>query len=224
MKLGVETMKFMLNNEWVNIDFKHAYCIGYSGRNVDKTKAHISELKKLGVPKPASIPEIYHLSSALFKQVDSIDVVGNKTSGEAEIVLIFDGEQSYVTLGSDHTDRDLETVSIHKSKQVYDKPLATKLWHFEDVQAQWDNLKLTSYVMENGRWKLYQQDAVSSILPVEKLIASLTKEGANLTNTIVYCDIVPLKNGFYYPHKFKAELFNSQENNKIELTYSINEL
>lgn len=217
-------MKFMLSNKWVDIDFKHAYCIGYSGRNVDKTKAHIAELKKLGVPEPASIPEIYHLSSSLFKQVDSIDVVGNKTSGEAEIVLLFSGEQCYVTLGSDHTDRDLETVSIHKSKQVCAKPLATDLWCFEDVQEQWDNLQLSSYIMEDGEWKLYQQDAVSSILPVENLMKTLTKEGEELTNTIVYCGTVPLIDGFKYPKKFKAELFNPEKNNTIELTYSVNEL
>ncbi len=67
LKRGVN-MKFKLDYEEIDLTFDNAYCIGYSGRNVEKTKEHIAELKELGVPEPNSVPEIYHLDPLLFRQ------------------------------------------------------------------------------------------------------------------------------------------------------------
>lgn len=217
-------MEFKLNYEKLNLSFDHAYCIGYSGRNIEKTKAHIDELKELGVPEPDSIPEIYHLDAYLFRQDNNISIIGEKSSGEAEIVVIFDGDNRYITLGSDHTDRELETVSIHKSKQLCAKPIAHTLWKFEDVEEHWDDLELKSYVQENGEWTLYQDDKVSGILPYEKLIDSLNEFGANLTKAVVYCGTVPLVNGFKYPDRFKAELIDPAQNKTIKLEYEVSKL
>ncbi|MGK9044692.1 DUF2848 family protein [Mammaliicoccus vitulinus] len=217
-------MEFKLGYEKLDLSFEHAYCIGYSGRDVNKTKAHINELKALGVPEPDSIPEIYHLEPYLFRQEKNISIIGERSSGEAEIVVIFDGENRYVTLGSDHTDRELETVSIHKSKQLCAKPIAQSLWKFEDVEKHWDDLELRSYVQEDGEWTLYQEDKVSGILPYEKLIESLNEFGANLNKTVVYCGTVPLVNGFKYPEKFKAELVDSVQNKTIRLEYGVSKL
>lgn len=217
-------MKFKLDYKEVNLSFDNAYCIGYSGRNIEKTKEHIAELKELGVPEPTSVPEIYHLDPYLFRQDNTISVIGNKSSGEAEIVLIFDGTKRFVTVGSDHTDRELETVSIHKSKQLCPKPIADKVWEFEKIENNWDELELKSYVYANGQWELYQEDKVSNILPYEDLITSLEQFGAKLNNAVVYCGTVPLVDGFKYPNAFKAELIDPINNKAIELAYEVKKL
>ena len=218
------TMKFKLDYKDIDLAFDNAYCIGYSGRNIEKTKEHIAELKELGVPEPSSIPEIYHLDPYLFRQDKSISIIGDISSGEAEIVLIFDGDQRYVTIGSDHTDRELETVSIHKSKQLCAKPIAEKVWGFEQVENNWDDLELKSYIYANEQWELYQEDTVSNILPYDDLIASLEEFGAQLNNAVVYCGTVPLVDGFKYPNAFKAQLIDPINNNTIDLEYEVNKL
>ena len=43
------------------------------------------------------------------------------------MLLNIEGEW-YVGIGSDHTDRVLEAVSIRKSKQVCAKPISKELW------------------------------------------------------------------------------------------------
>ncbi len=223
LKRGVN-MKFKLDYEEIDLTFDNAYCIGYSGRNVEKTKEHIAELKELGVPEPNSVPEIYHLDPLLFRQNKSISIIGDQSSGEAEIVIIFDNDKRYVTLGSDHTDRELETVSIHKSKQSCAKPIASTIWDFTEVEEHWDELELRSFVFVDGDWQLYQDDKVSSILPYKDLITSLNQDDANLKNAVVYCGTVPLVSGFKYPNAFKAELVNPSNNKYITLEYEVKKL
>lgn len=223
LKRGVN-MEFKLGAQGIDLSFDHAYCIGYSGRDVEKTKAHINELKELGVPEPDSIPEIYHLDPYLFRQDNDISIIGERSSGEAEIVVIFDGDKRYVTLGSDHTDRELETVSIHKSKQLCAKPIADSVWEFEDVEGHWDDLELRSYVYDDDKWTLYQEDKVSGILPYDKLMDALNEFGAHLNSTVVYCGTVPLVDGFKYPDKFKAELVDANRNKSIQLEYGVSNL
>lgn len=95
-----------------------AFCIGYTGRNKENTYAHIKELAEIGIPEPKEVPMLYPVSGNTIFQNQAMEVVGKKTSGEAEVVLIFgdSSEDVYVTVGSDHTDRGLETVDINKSK------------------------------------------------------------------------------------------------------------
>ena len=113
------------------------------------------------MPEPNSVPEIYHLDPLLFRQNKSISIIGDQSSGEAEIVIIFDNDKRYVTLGSDHTDRELETVSIHKSKQLCAKPIASTIWDFTEVEEHSDELELRSFVFVDGDWQLYQDDKVA---------------------------------------------------------------
>ena len=43
-------------------------------------------------------------------------------------MLIQSGGTLYVGVGSDHTDRKVETYNITASKQMCDKPIAPELW------------------------------------------------------------------------------------------------
>lgn len=201
------------------------YCIGYAGRNKEKTLEHIEELKKIGVPEPKSVPELYHLSPNLVSTDEKIKVIGNKTSGEIEIVLVTDNDENlFVTVGSDHTDRGLETVSIHKSKQVCAKPIAKETWAFSDVEDEWDDLVLYSEVHLNEGWKKYQEDKVSSIIPLYEIKAFLKDNNIEMKNSIVYCGTVPLLDGFAYGDRFKGGLRSEKLNKSIDIEYKIERL
>jgi hypothetical protein len=57
-------------------------------------------------------------------------------------------------IGSDHTDRALERVSVAASKQVCPKPVGTTLWPFDTLSHRLDTLGLTSEIEEDGAWRL----------------------------------------------------------------------
>ena len=96
--------------------------IGYAGRNITKTMEHIKELEEqLGVPAPKKIPTIFQMSNMLLTQDPDIDFVGNDSCGEVEYIIITQGDEVYIGLGSDHTDRKLESSSVPKAKHSIDK-------------------------------------------------------------------------------------------------------
>lgn len=201
------------------------YAIGYAGRDREKTLEHIEELKEIGVPEPKEVPELYHLNPRLLSESNEMYVIGNESSGEVEVVLIYDEEgEIAVTVGSDHTDRALETVSIQKSKQLCDKPIASESIPFKDVEAEWDDLVLKSQVLLNGEWIDYQDGLVSNIISFDSIQAYLKSHKVELKNCIVFCGTVPLLDGFKYGDGFRCSLKSNQLNKEITIEYQVSHL
>ncbi|MFC4557840.1 DUF2848 family protein [Virgibacillus kekensis] len=200
-----------------------AYCIGYTGRNKEKTFEHIKELAEIGVPEPAEVPALYPVSVSTLNQAGEIEVIGDKTSGEAEIVLIFGDttEEVFLSVGSDHTDRGLETVDINKSKQVCDKPFAGKAWDIKNVIEHWDELELASEIKIDGIWIDYQKNPISSIITLDEIKGYLEKKDIPLKNSIVFSGTVPLLDGFKYGEEFRMTLTDPVKGNSITSTYNI---
>src|SRR5690606_30208457 len=107
-----------------------------------------------------------------------IEVSGDASSGEVEFVLAQFNGRLWVGVGSDHTDRKLETVGVAISKQLCDKPICPTFWPFDDVAGHWDDLVLRSFIIEDGERRLYQEGSVASMLPPAQLIAGCCGEGA----------------------------------------------
>ena len=149
--------------------------IGYAGRDRAAVEHHIDELAALGVPRPASIPLFMVFSPALITQVPSIAVTGPNTSGEAEIVVVVDGDETFVTLGSDHTDRTLEAVDIVASKGVCPKPVARSGWPAAEVGDRWDDLVLHSRIDGDVP---YQDGSASTNLHPLELVAAIPWAGS----------------------------------------------
>ncbi|MBW1945602.1 MAG: DUF2848 family protein [Deltaproteobacteria bacterium] len=146
---------------------------GYVGRDTSAVKAHIDELQREGVSPPPSVPMIFPVLSQNITTSDRIEVLGNKTSGEAEYVLLLEGDRLYVGVGSDHTDRDLETYSIVHSKQVCHNVMSANVWDYSDIQDYWDELVIQSWV-KTGVFEeeiLYQKASLGTIISAEDLIA-----------------------------------------------------
>ncbi|MFB5662256.1 DUF2848 family protein [Alteribacillus sp. HJP-4] len=200
------------------------YCIGYTGRNQEKVEAHVEELAELGVPRPDSIPAFYPMRLSSLSTKDAIQVSGNETSGEAEIVLIFADAEVYVTVGSDHTDRELETVDIGKSKQVCDKPIAKEAWKVEEVLPHWDKLTLSTDILIEGKWKPYQHDKFSAILSFDNIAELLKHRSFPTENAVFFAGTVPLLHGFQFGEAYKMALEDPVLQRKIELTYEVTNL
>jgi hypothetical protein len=148
-----------------------AVIAGWTGRDPVARDKHIAELEAIGIARPATTPIYYRVSARRLTTEDSIEVCGNDSSGEVEFVLIGWQGRIFVGLGSDHTDRKVETYGVTVSKQMCDKPVAPVLWELEEVIDHWDRMILRAYAWINGKRELYQQGTLDAMLPVSELIA-----------------------------------------------------
>jgi hypothetical protein len=148
-----------------------AVIAGWTGRDPVARDKHIAELEAIGIARPASTPIYYRVAARRLAITDSIEVSGTDSSGEVEFVLIGWQGRIFVGVGSDHTDRKVETYSVTVSKQMCDKPMAPVLWELEDVAGHWDQMILRSYAWIDGARVLYQEGTLDAMLPVADLIA-----------------------------------------------------
>ena len=127
-----------------------AVIAGWTGRDPVARDKHIAELEAIGIARPATTPIYYRVSARRLTTADSIEVSGGNSSGEVEFVLIGWQGRIFVGLGSDHTDRKVETYSVTVSKQMCDKVMAPVLWELEDVAGHWDQMILRSFAWIGG--------------------------------------------------------------------------
>jgi hypothetical protein len=200
------------------VDIEELYLAGYTGRNRELVRMHILELQKLGVPAPKSTPIIMRVSPYLLTTGDKIEVVGDKTSGEVEYVLLI-GDDIYVTVGSDHTDRWLEKSDIQRSKQLCPKIIAPTVWRYNELREHWDKLIIRSYVVMNNRLELYQEGFLEIIIHPERLleIFDLNRKGVAL-----FSGTIPLKRDLCYTREFIIEMEDPILNRKITHRYMVN--
>lgn len=160
---------------------------GWTGRDAAAIAHHIHELEAVGVPAPSSVPLYYRGSASLLTQDAVIEVLGEASSGEAEPVLFFAEGEWWLTVGSDHTDRKVETYSVAVSKQMCPKPVAGEAWRWADIAQYQDEIELRSRILENGRWVDYQRGTLASIRPLESLREGCFPGGVAHEGSFVSC-------------------------------------
>ena len=176
---------------------------GWTGRDRTALEAHMSEMEKVGLPRPSSIPVFYRVSASRLTRADTIEVCGGDSSGEVEFVIIRAHSGLWIGAGSDHTDRKVESYRITVSKQMYDKPMAGQLWSYAEVADHWDRLVLRAW--SDG--ELYQEAAVSTMLPPAELIAGYTGgAGALAEGTVIFSGTIPTRGGLRPAARFRFEL------------------
>lgn len=175
------------------VDVNHLTIAGWAGRDQAAIEHHIAELAELGVKRPSTTPCFYRLGAELLTQAEQIDVVGVKSSGEAECVLVQSATGLLVTVGSDHTDREVEAYGVTVSKQVCPKPVARDAWRFDDVAGHWDQLELRAYAVAaaNGERRVYQQGSVASLLPA----ADLLQRAPLMQGAAMFCGTLAVQGG-----------------------------
>lgn len=159
----------------------HLALAGWAGRNRAAVEAHIYELEALGMPRPSRTPIFYRAAASLVTTATAIQVVGTETSGEVEFVIVPRADGVWIGLGSDHTDRALETTNVALSKQMCAKVVAPTLWRFDDIAAHWDSIELRAWAHRGGDRELYQEGTLASLLPVNDLLSRYATDGETLT-------------------------------------------
>jgi Protein of unknown function (DUF2848) len=121
--------------------------------------------------RPVTTPIYYRVAARRITTTDCIEVSGHDSSGEVEFVLIGWQGRIFVGLGSDHTDRKVETYSVTVSKQMCDKVMAPVLWELEEVAGHWDQMILRSHAWIDGARVLYQEGKLDEMLSVADLVS-----------------------------------------------------
>ena len=169
---------------------------GWTGRNVEALEAHIKELEALGVKRPKTVPIFYRVAASLLTTVDTIQVMADQSSGEVEFVLYALHDSMWLGVGSDHTDRKVETVGVTLSKQMCAKPVGPTLWRYDEVKPHWDQLKLRSFVPgEGGKRRLYQEGPVTNMRSPEELIRLYTGGDTLPPGTAMFCGTFAVHGG-----------------------------
>ena len=203
----------------------HAIIAGWTGRDPAAVQKHIKELADLGVKPPATTPIFYRCSATRLTTADSIEATGTASSGEVEYVLLQSGGRMWVGVGSDHTDREVETYSVTVSKQMCDKPIAMSFWAYDACAPHWDKLVLRSFIPEKGARVLYQEGAVAGMLSPMDLIGRTTNGGKALAEgSIMFCGTFAAKGGIRPADRFDYEIEDPVLGRKITGGYAIKTL
>lgn len=199
---------------------------GWTGRDAKMVQHHIDELAVLGVPAPSAVPLYYQAGAALLTPASTIATLGAATSGEAEPMLVADAAGTlWLGLGSDHTDRELEAISVAKSKQICPKPIADTLWRFDEVQGHLDQISLQSHIVEteSGGFVPYQDGTLASIKPLIDLIAGLP-DGQLHPGSAMLCGTLPVLGGIRPARQFRMALHDTVLERRLESEYATTSL
>ena len=197
---------------------------GWTARNVEAMEAHIAELEALGIARPRSTPTYYRNGASLLTVADTIEVVGNTSSGEVEFVMFAHSDGLLVGLGSDHTDREAEKAGVTLSKQLCPKPVAPSVWRYDDVKAHWDALILRSYAVDGAERVLYQEGPVTTMRDPMDLIGGYTGGGPAPAGLAMFCGTLAVHGGVRPAQRFEMELEDPVLGRRLSHGYGVREL
>jgi uncharacterized protein DUF2848 len=218
-------MDFLVNGALRRIEIARLVIAGWTGRDEAAVEKHISELAAIGVKRPRAVPTFYLLGAGLLTTAGEIEVVGEDSSGEVEFVLVSAPDALYVGVGSDHTDRKVESYGVTVSKQMCPKPLGRELWTLADVETHWDRLVLRSHLTRKGRRRLYQEGEVSNMRAPRDLLARLTESpGVLAPGSAMFCGTLVVQGEIGGGERFEIELHDPVRNRSLRHEYAVREL
>ena len=218
-------LKFITGNGPASVEISNLIIAGWTGRDNAGVEHHIAELEAIGVARPRTIPCFYRCGANLLTTSQHIDVTGSDSSGEVEFVLVSLPEGLMVGVGSDHTDRKVEAYGVTVSKQMCPKPIGEELWSLNDVLDHWDALILRSFIQRDGQRLLYQEGAMTRMLPPQELISRLTGGNINLpVGTAMYCGTMPLLQPIGPSEQFALELEDPVRRKTMRHSYRVRTL
>jgi hypothetical protein len=191
---------------------------GWTGRDAAAVQHHIDELAAIGVPAPSSVPVYYRVAESLLTQQDVFQVLGAGSSGEAEPVIFATESGLWLTLGSDHTDRDAERAGVALSKQLCSKPVARQAWRWDSVKERADSLELCSWIEESGQRIDYQRGTLAAIRTISSLIEGCPGAGMK-PGTMMFCGTLGAIGGVRANPFFACELRDPAGDRSISLEY-----
>lgn len=208
------------------VDINQVIIAGWTGRDNKSVQQHIDELKTLGIPEPSAAPMFYRVSADLITQDAVIQVLGPASSGEIEPVLFATDNGIWLTVGSDHTDRDIERAGIALAKQLCAKPVAQTAWRWDEIRTHADSMLLKSWISDQGDQASYQQGAMADILPVDTLLEQLQVQlGMSLEpGTMMFCGTLAAIGGVRPSPRFSGLILDPAAGRTITLEYGVDYL
>lgn len=197
---------------------------GYTSRDQRALRRHIDELRQKGIPAPSSIPTLYPVASYLILTGGTVEVVDERNSGEAEFVLLVKGKELLVAVGSDHTDRNLESTSIIKAKQMCPNVMSPTVWRFEELEDHWDELILRSWVTKDGKRILYQEGKVSELMSPHDLLSFVKSKLVDecMENLVIFSGTIPTIGGeIISGERFEAQLYDPVADRSLWCKYDV---
>jgi hypothetical protein len=222
----MQQLKFIINGQPRVAEIRDLIIAGWTGRDKEAVEHHIAELEAIGVARPRTVPCFYRVGSNLLTTDAQLDMTGTDASGEVEFVLVSLPDGMYIGIGSDHTDRKVETYGVTVSKQMCPKPVSQELWPLQDVAGHWDSLLLRSWVTRDGKRELYQEGSVAKMLAPQDLIRRYLDGGAGTlpVGTAMYCGTLSVIGKIGGGEKFEVELEDPVKKRSLRHAYSVRSL
>ena len=211
--------------ESIHVDVRELIIAGWAGRVQSAIDEHIEELKEIGVTPPSTTPLFYRVAANQLTTAPDIQVLGEASSGEVEVVLIGSDQGTLVGIGSDHTDREAEAWSVAHSKQVCVKPVGPRVWRLDNVIDHWDQLQMASYATIDGEEVLYQEGPVTGLLHPEELLRRFGLDKAELApGQAMLCGTLPVLGELRPAQAFRMVLKDPVSGTELQHQYSIHTL
>lgn len=206
----------------LTVDIKRVAIAGYSGRDIEKMMEQVGQLEKENIKSPdySELPAVYPVSPSLLTQDGHITVHSRKTSGEVEFLLLKHDGEYYVGLGSDHTDRDIESEDIQRSKASSPKPISPILWDYYDIKDHLDKVRMLSATSVDGNIYEYQEGTMADLLPPIAILNRVSKD-MDLEDCLIFSGTIPLLRDYRYGNAFSCRLSDDELGREIELKYTI---
>lgn len=205
------------------MDVIRTYVTGSSTRDPEVARKHHGEIARSGIRISFEVPfpRIYPVSPLMLTSEHEIHSLHDRTSGEAEVLIVVDRGETFVTVGSDHTDRQLEQVSIPWSKQMSPNVIARTLWPWEEVRDVWDDCILSCTL--DGR--IYSRTTVDVFLTPPDLLAAMS-ERVTFPETFVVCSgaFAALDETLHYGERWGVSLEDPSNGRTIEHEYRVVDL
>ena len=195
---------------------------GWTGRDAHAIQHHIEELAAIGVPRPSTVPLFYRVAATQLTQATALQVLGPDSSGEVEPVIVSLADGLWLGIGSDHTDRKAESISVALSKQLCAKVIGTELWRLDELD--WDRLVLRSHAEIGGQRVLYQEGPLAGIRSPDDLVRRYTNADTLPPGTAMFCGTLGAKGGIRPGTRFEMEIEDPARRRSLRHAYSIEAL
>ncbi len=177
-------------------------------------------MRAAGVLPPTEVPIVFPVARAMLTQESAIEIYAPESSGEVEYVMIAAQDRVAITVGSDHTDRKVEPLSIELSKRVCPNVMARTAWDYAEIATHVDDLVLRSWVRSEGRWHPYQEAPLSALLPPEYWLARLAQSHRGSDAIVLFSGTIPTAGGaLQYGDGFRVSLEDPRRRRTITHEY-----
>jgi hypothetical protein len=192
---------------------------GFTGRQREAVEEHVRELAEAGIPTPDRTPALYETDAAAARQTSMLVVSAANTSGEIDPVVIVSEGQMLLTVGSDHTDRELEREDIGLAKRACQKVVGRRCVPLDAI-TDWDRCQLMSWLDDDS--SPYQYGTFAELITFGDLVAELRAAfGLELRDgDVLFLGTIPAIGGIRPANRFRGSLSIPSVNDLV-LEYQI---